>query len=113
MENELRLEFGMNLLLKDDVVNGFSYSFSLALLKKLQQLKKDNKLFWNGNIDPTQEGAITDMAATIMGHLSGQISRHGHVLRTDSSQSSNQVNAFILFVEEFLAIFPTKAKKTK
>jgi hypothetical protein len=101
--------------MRNDVVNGFSYSFSAALLKKLKQLKKDRILFKSefAYEHPTTTYMLTDMAATTVSHLSLQISRHEHVLENSRVKSVNGVDEFILFVEEFLAIFQTKAKKTK
>jgi hypothetical protein len=113
MKNGLGLVLEMNSLLKDDVVNGFSYSFSAALLKKLKQLKKDDNLFKYSNTDHIQ-GPVTDIAEIVMHHLRGQISEH--ILPEDTPNdpiSLNEVDRFILLVEEFLAIFQAKAKKAK
>jgi uncharacterized protein YfkK (UPF0435 family) len=111
MEQSLR----MALVLKDDVIKGFSYSFSAALLKKLKEMKEKDQIFEKGIKEALEfadksESGLTDMAYMVTDHLHNQISSHSGMPNTGTSMYPKEVDRLIALAEEFLAIFQKKAK---
>jgi len=99
-------EQGLQLLLKDDVIVGFSYSFSKALLEKLKALKKEDRIFeeeWK-EAQNQDSSHLTEIARCVMEHLETQ-------LNCDiSGFNPDKVDCLISFAEEFLAIFEKKER---
>jgi len=82
------------LLIQTTSIEGFSYAFTENLLKKLKELKADDRIF-------KSTGALTDIANSVLTHLSNQ-------LNVDISGYQQEIDSGIETAEEFLAIFQKK-----
>ena len=85
------------LILKQDVITGFSYSFSSALLEKLKDLRTGDRIF-------KAKECFSDIADVVINHLTEQLG----IPTPTFGPSSTEVDKFISLVEEFLAIFKKK-----
>ncbi|HTW96592.1 MAG TPA: hypothetical protein VMD74_02960 [Candidatus Methylomirabilis sp.] len=101
----------LSLVLKNDVITGFSYSFSSALLRKLKEMNEKDQIFKKGlknalnDAKKNIQSYLTDMAIIVAVHLHQQISVSSDILDLSTKNFPEEVNQFISFVEEFLAIF--------
>lgn len=97
---------------KSDVITGFSLRFCKKLLKKLQELQEQDKIFEHGLRNaklrcakgPDWFASLTPLAYAITNHLSEQLRCNWD---TDSTTPSRIKNLLTL-AEEFLAIFNKK-----
>jgi len=94
-----------------DVINGFSYSFSKALLEKLKQLKKEGRIFQEDTpckkIEKNLPIRITTIAETVIYYLTSQMN-----LSCDSSPiRPSKIEELIKVSKEFLAIFEKEQEK--
>lgn len=87
------------------VIDGFCYAFALALLQKLRQLNQDC-LVYSAQTD--NYGEVTDIAASVIGYLSQQVTFNMNELSGiigGSRVTYKDLNGIIKHTEEFLAIF--------
>ena len=82
------------------VMDNFCYNFSEALLEKLEELQKENRIF--SSKDPIY--GFTNITRTIIAALSEQIDGFGPRNTHESLQEN------ILLAKEFLATFETTSK---
>jgi len=93
-------------MLDQDVRNGFSYSFTKALLKKLLQLKASNRIFKEGlPAEKSSVDYITDIAHSVISHLTSQV---GTTFSVSYTMSPDKIDDLIEITQEFLAIFEEK-----
>lgn len=100
MEQETRL------MLEQDVINGFSYSFTKALLEKLLILKASNRIFKEEL--PGEKSSvdyITDIAHSVISYLISQVET---TFSVSCTMSLDEINDLIKTTQEFLAIFEEK-----
>ncbi len=96
------------LVLEQDVISGFSYSFSYHLLNKIKSLKKEDRIFKKGweaavkNSDYSSD--LTEIFSTVAFQLGTQ-------LGLCFTRSPEGIEEFISCSEEFLAIFRTTPEK--
>jgi TusA-related sulfurtransferase len=90
------------LVLQQDVIDGFSYSFTKALLNKLLELNESGKIFEVESTRPDSAHNITDIAHSVISHLLSQIEIDISVC---SMMSMNEIGCIIETAKEFLAIF--------
>jgi DNA-directed RNA polymerase alpha subunit len=99
----------MKLVLKPDVITGFSYSFTKALLEKLKVLRDEKRIFEEVEYKQIEETAklenrysLTSIAGSVIGHLQGQLfgSNQGQELI-----EPKKVEELITTAEEFLESF--------
>ena len=102
------------LTLKQDVISGFSYSFTSSLLKGLKKLKKEDKIFEDGWENAAEiearnnfPSSITGIACVIIEYLKQQL-----IIIGDSVEKMlpTDVNNLITTSEEFLEIFSSEEK---
>ncbi|MFC1615441.1 hypothetical protein ACFL2L_01440 [Patescibacteria group bacterium] len=96
------------LVLKDDVINGFSFSFSSALLKELKKLVTNNQCIISKNSTCIHADVLfykyTPIDSSIISYLSKQVN-----LDIDSDEGTNKIiEDFIKHTEDFLDIFIEK-----
>ncbi len=92
-------------------IQGFCITYTTALIKKLKELKKKDRLFQLGNKNATREGYIshlTSIGKTVMINLYKQLN-----LPQRGEESSNiyTVEELIRTAEEFVVIFIKGKKK--
>jgi len=92
------METTVSLLLRQDSITGFSYSFSKALLEKLKKLKEGKRLFLKGK-------ELTPIAFAISEHLSNQISPSDPIIGVSDPVNPSEVDELISLAEEFLKTF--------
>ena len=97
--------------LENDVINGFSPSFSKALLKKLKALKEEDRIFREGweqaheNGKTLRASRLTEMAKYITVHLQTQLEYFSVTDTAINMALATEIEELISFAEEFLAIF--------
>jgi hypothetical protein len=100
-EQELKL-----LIPSHDVINSFCYAYSKALLKKLKELVKEDRIFVAGNAESVRNKGMntstTDIANAVLTPLQEQINFSG------GGYNQAKVDKLIATAEEFLAIFEAK-----
>lgn len=82
------------LKLQQDVITGFSFSFSSALLQKLKELRDENRVF------EKDSARMTEIANVVMYHLDNQIPTG-----ISCPQDMAEINNVISICEEFLLVF--------
>lgn len=104
----------LELTLKQDVINGFSYSFTNSLLKGLKKLKKEDKIFEDGwgNAEEIEArdhrpSRTTGIACVVIEYLKQQL-----IISSYSAEKMlpTDVNNLITTSEEFLSIFSSEKK---
>lgn len=102
----------LELTLKQDVINGFSYSFTNSLLEKLKKLKEEDRIFKDGWEKATEvetrnhcTSSITKIASVVINYLDDQI-RAG----CGSDMKPTTIDNLITTGEEFLSIFSSEKK---
>ncbi len=93
------------LLLREDVITGFSFSFTSALLKKLKELEKENRIFVASDMPDNCKHALIPIAFSIMHYLVEQTMYESGVTQNIEKKYPKDL---IAHVEEFLAIFVEK-----
>lgn len=81
----------LRLSLEDDVINGFSYSFTKALLEKIKELVEQKRIFDKRN-------NLLPITETVLGYLAIQV-------RDCPPNTPEGIAELIATTEEFLAIF--------
>lgn len=108
------------LSLEPDVINGFSYSFTKALLAKLKELEATDRIFEGGaekaevweskarekNVDEKYE--TMDLACSIITYLEKQLSLDGWGRIDPSHTTPSEIRNLIALTEEFLQVFQKK-----
>ncbi|MBX4210387.1 hypothetical protein KW783_00245 [Candidatus Parcubacteria bacterium] len=90
----------IEMLLEQDVITGFSYSFTKCLLQAFKRLHDEKRVFLPGATGTHKR--LTDIAQSVMRHLSDQLSFG----RYDSGSSNDdEIRRLIMTAEEFLSIF--------
>ena len=104
----------IQLLLEDDVINGFSYSFTKTLLEKLKKLLEEGKAWDNQLItlldEPAKQVKLTPVATCVIVYLSKQL--NNTPLSPEGYSTPLDMEMLKRTTEEFLAIFE-KEKKEK
>ncbi|MDO8510377.1 MAG: hypothetical protein Q7S15_02010 [bacterium] len=93
------------LRLEQDVINGFSYSFSRALLGKLKQLNREGRVFTRKVSDALAIGPVSEIADPVIQYLREQMRK------SPEAVSQSDVDNLIETTEEFLAAFEKSPKK--
>ncbi|MBI5306678.1 hypothetical protein HZB04_03805 [Candidatus Wolfebacteria bacterium] len=91
----------LKLVLKNDVINGFSYSFSKTILEKLKEVVRDDRMFKN----TYSSRRLTDIANTLVSHLYQQLCFYSSSFNVNDEKT---IKELIAVAEEFLAIFEKK-----
>lgn len=99
------------LLLKQDVISGFSYSYCRALLDKFKELHATGRIFIDNEQAKENEeikciSLLTPIADLVSSHLEDQISG----FRVGNAFYYSRIAEQIQIAEEFLAIFEQKRK---
>ncbi len=106
------MKLELSLKLRQDVITGFSYSFTKALVEKLKELLKKDNVFVDGNeTAKTHDGYFreTEIAGIVTHYLCDQL----QVQHSDKAKNLIEVEKLISLAEEFLSIFEEeKADKT-
>ncbi len=94
----------MKLTLCQDVITGFSYSFTKSLLEALKKLRSKGTLFEDGEIPPGDHSRMkpSPLTSTILYYLSKQT--YGTGIGPDCA-SLTDIDTLIKTTEAFLAIF--------
>jgi len=105
-----KLEF----TLKKDVINGFSYSFTNSLLKKLKKLKEEDRIFvdgWKKAIEDERVSNInkTKIADLVIAYLVEQL-LGADLPDIRKSHYPSDIDNLIEVCEEFLSIFSSEKK---
>jgi len=111
----------LELTLKQDVINGFSYSFTKSLLEKLKKLKEEDRIFIGGwekaieeekqhkknhlNIDLNK----TKIAKLVISYLVKQILGE-ELPEIGDSKDPSDVDSLIEVCEDFLLTFSSEKK---
>lgn len=96
------------LVLSDDIITGFSYSFTSALLAKIKELEKENRIFEQGleeakkNESNNLGSPLTLIAESTLCYLNEQIRCNEEI------GTPKDLAILIRCTEEFLAIFAEK-----
>ena len=101
----------MQLLLKNDVINGFSYSFTKYLLNKLEKLSEEDRIFEDSKdeIERAKHNSVsrlTLIAESVATCLSRQLKLSEDTYYGYSQ--SKKITELINTAEEFLTIFEKK-----
>lgn len=99
----------LELTLEQDVINGFSYSFTKSLLEKLKKLKKEDRVFeygWKKATEERNPSDVTAIASVVISYLCDQIQTDLSVPRLKPIDIDN----LIATSEEFLSIFSSEKK---
>jgi hypothetical protein len=105
------MEQTQSLRLRQDIINGFSYSFTSSLLEKIKQLLAENRIFVDGNekckVDNNDFHKLTPIAEITLNYLKEQ-------LPCDHPELSNvpRIEKCIALGEEFLQIFAGTTQET-
>lgn len=83
----------LSLSLKADNITGFSYSFTLALLKKLKSLISSNRFL-------KKEQDATEIGEVVLSYLCDQLQ-----IRPENYRTTNGAGALVSLTEEFLYCF--------
>lgn len=98
----------LKLSLEQDQITGFSYSFCVALLKKLKTLIEEDRVFVDGNessMNTNYNYSKTKIAGIVVYYLGEQISSE-----RSSFGSFPEIEALVNQTDEFLACFTEEVK---
>jgi hypothetical protein len=97
--------------LEQDVITGFSYSFTKALLGKLKQLKKEGRIFrdFEGKEESDSMYSLTQIADSVLKHIDAQLGESS-IYGGSCAATPDKVQQMIQTTEEFLAIFNEKGE---
>ncbi len=89
--------------LKLDGITGFSFSFTSALLEKLKQLKKEDRIFETGEekAKKSYHKSLTFIAHTVIEYLSEQLK----VSPMSPNTHTDYIETLFALAEEFLLAF--------
>jgi len=105
----------LTLTLEDDVISGFSLSFTKSLLKKLEELKRLDRIFDDSAEDIEEKdkkgysSPLTSIANSVVKHLVDQLQTFGG----DSACRPDDINKLIALAYEFIEIFEKKKQITQ